>query len=162
MPSWQQKATGADAIARASVPPRVVWDPGMHRRLLHGNRESSVTALRGRSQGPNRGKARAEGASNTREGAVRLTDSTEEVGEQGGARRGGADGGKRWDREECGTAKHGPDTEPGSRVTSAGSHTRGRYQEQEGTPHGAPASCRHRLPAVGLRQFEEARSARRR
>src|ERR1700761_1357996 len=53
MPSWQQKATGADPIERGSVPPRVVWDPGMHRRLLHGNRESSVTALRGRSQGRN-------------------------------------------------------------------------------------------------------------
>src|SRR5215471_11229360 len=51
MPSWQQKATGADPIARGSVPPGVVWDPGMHRRLLHGNRESSVTALRGRLQG---------------------------------------------------------------------------------------------------------------
>jgi hypothetical protein len=53
MPSWQQKATGADAIARGSVPPRAVWDPGMHIRLLHGNRESSVTALRGRSRGRN-------------------------------------------------------------------------------------------------------------
>ena len=31
-----------------------------------------------------------------------------------------------WDQEECGTAKHGPDTEPGSRVTSTGPHTRGR------------------------------------
>ena len=52
-------------------------------------------------------------AEDERDGAVRLTDSTEEVGEQGGARRGGADGGKRWDREECGTAKHGPDTRAG-------------------------------------------------
>src|SRR6516165_10667753 len=101
-------------------------------------------------------------AEDERDGAVRLTDSTAEVGEQGGGRRGGADGGKRWDQKECGTAKHGPDTEPGSRVTSAGSHTRGRYQEQEGTPHGAPAPCRHRLPALGLLQLEEARSARRR
>src|SRR5216684_8378864 len=46
-----------------------------------------------------------------------------EAGEQSGAIRRGAGGGKRWDQEECGTAKHGPDTEPGSRVTSAGSHT---------------------------------------
>ena len=55
---------GADAVvaaegnrdgcdSAASVPPRVVWDPGMHIRLLHGNRESSVTALRGRSRGRN-------------------------------------------------------------------------------------------------------------
>ena len=31
---------------------------------------------------------------------------------------------------ECGPAEHGPDAEPGSHVTSAGSHTRRRYQEQ--------------------------------
>src|ERR1700739_1264104 len=37
-----------------------------------------------------------------------------------------------------------------------------RNREQEGTPHGAPAPCRHRLPAVGLLQLEEGRSARRR
>ena len=28
------------SIARGSVPPRVVWDPGMHIRLPHGNRTS--------------------------------------------------------------------------------------------------------------------------
>ena len=73
MPSWQQKATGADAIARGSVPPRVVWDPGMHIRLLHGNRESSVTAcdaVRGAATG--RPEVIAE---DERDGAVRLTDS---------------------------------------------------------------------------------------
>ena len=43
----------ADPIARGPVPPRVVWDPGMHIRLLHGNRESSVTALQSRLQGRN-------------------------------------------------------------------------------------------------------------
>src|SRR5215831_1032924 len=48
MPSWQQKATGADAIARGSVPPRVVWDPGMHIRLLHGRAQSPpCEAVRG-------------------------------------------------------------------------------------------------------------------
>ena len=31
---------------------------------------------------------------------------------QHGGARGGVDGGKRWDREECGTAKHGPDSVP--------------------------------------------------
>ncbi len=55
---------GADAVVAAEgnrggsdsarpVPPRVVWDPGMHIRLLHGNRESSVTALLSRLQGRN-------------------------------------------------------------------------------------------------------------
>src|ERR1700749_2023778 len=107
MPSWQQKATGADPIERGSVPPCVVWDPGMHRRLLHGNRESSVTPCEAvRRAATGRPEVIAE---DERDGAVRLTDSTEEVGEQGGARRGGADGGKRWDREECGTAKQGQD-----------------------------------------------------
>jgi len=41
---------------------------------------------------------------------------------------------------ECGTAKHGPDAEPGSRVTRAGPHTRSRHQEQTGQADGAPAS----------------------
>src|SRR5271166_220087 len=84
-------------------------------------------------------------ADDARDGAVRLTDSTEETGEQGGASRGGTGGGKRWDQEECGPAKHGPDPEPGRRVTGARTHTRGRQQEQEGTTHGASASRRHQL-----------------
>jgi hypothetical protein len=32
-------------------------------------------------------------------------------------------GGKRWDREECESAKHGPNSESGSRVPGAGQHT---------------------------------------
>ena len=44
MPSWQQKATGANPSLRGCAPPRVVWDPGMYIRRLHGNRESSATA----------------------------------------------------------------------------------------------------------------------
>ena len=47
---------------------------------------------------------------------VRLADSTCEAGEQSGTSRGGAGGGKQGDREECGTAKHGPNAEPGSRA----------------------------------------------
>ena len=35
----------------------------------------------------------------------------------------GSGGGKRWDQEECGLAKHGPDPEPGRRVTGARTHT---------------------------------------
>src|ERR1700688_473989 len=41
---------------------------------------------------------------------VRLIDSTCEAGEQSGAIHRGVGGGRRWDQEECGTAKHGPDT----------------------------------------------------
>ena len=62
----------------------------------------------------------------------RLAHSTDEVGEQSGVRRGGADGGKGWDRGECGVAKHGPDAEPGSCVTGASPHTRSCQQEQKG------------------------------
>ena len=39
------EATGSGPPARQFAPPRVVWDPGMYICLLHGNRESSVTAL---------------------------------------------------------------------------------------------------------------------
>ena len=55
-----------------------------------------------------------------------------------------------WDQEECGTAKHGPDTESGSRDTSAGPHTRSCNQEQEGEADSALASRQHRRFAVGL------------
>lgn len=41
---------------------------------------------------------------------------------------------------ECGTAKHGPDSEPGSRVTCAGPRTRGCKQESQGETDSAPAS----------------------
>src|SRR4029077_12374473 len=54
---------------------------------------------------------------------------------------------KGWGRGECGLAKHGPDTEPGSRVTGAGPHTRSRHQGQTGQADGAPASHQHRRPA---------------
>src|ERR1700737_2945659 len=70
--------------------------------------------------------------------------------EQSGAIRRGVGGGRRWDQEECGTAKHGPDTESGSRDTSAGPHTRSRNQEQEGEADSALASRQHRRSAVGL------------
>jgi hypothetical protein len=60
---------------------------------------------------PASGRRGAE-ADDVRAGEVTLTGSTDEVGEQHGCTRGGVDGGKRWDREECGTAKHGPDSVP--------------------------------------------------
>ena len=46
-----------------------------------------------------------------------------EADEQGGAIRGGAGGAKDGDRGECEPAKHGPDSEPGNRVTGVGTHT---------------------------------------
>src|SRR5215211_8910800 len=83
-----------------------------------------------------------------------------EAGEQSGTSRGGAGGGKQWDQEECETAKHGPDAEPGSRVTGAGSHTWSCHQGQEGEAHSAPAPHHGRRPAAGLLQSEEARGSR--
>src|SRR5260370_34795212 len=84
----------------------------MHARSLRGNREiSSLTAGGGMRRRPASGRRGAE-ADDVRAGEVTLTGSTDEVGEQNGLARGGVDGGKRWDREECGTAKHGPDSAP--------------------------------------------------
>src|SRR6202521_4791312 len=84
----------------------------MHARSLHGNRElSSLTAGGFMRRRPALGRRGAE-ADDVRTGEVTLTGSTDEVGEQNGLARGGVDGGKRWDREECGTATHGPDSVP--------------------------------------------------
>src|SRR5262249_39246286 len=57
---------------------------------------------------------------------------------------------------ECGTAKHGPDAEPGSRVTGAVPHTRSRHREQTGQANGALASSHRRCFAAsffGLKKF---------
>ena len=53
-------------------------------------------------------------ADDERDEEVRLIDSTCEASEQSGAIHCGVGGGRRWDQEECGTAKHGPDAESGS------------------------------------------------
>src|SRR6516162_2654715 len=54
------------------------------------------------------------------------SSSSYEAGEQGGAIRRGAGGAKGWDQGECKPAAHGPDAEPGNRVTGAGAHTSNR------------------------------------
>src|SRR6202048_4582796 len=58
------------------------------------------------------------------DGEVGPARSSEEASEQSGLGRCGARGAKGRGRGECGAAKHGPDAEPGSRVTRAGPHTR--------------------------------------
>ena len=65
------------------------------------------------------------------------SSSSCEAGEQGGAIRRRAGGAKGWDQGECKPAAHGPDAEPGNRVTGAGAHTSNRK-----------AICRH-SPEVG-------------
>src|SRR5260370_24014153 len=82
-------------------------------------------------------------ADDERDEEVRLIDSTCEAGEQSGAVHGGVGGGRRWDQEECGTAKHGPDTESGSRDTSAGPHTRSCILEREVETYSAIPSRLH-------------------
>src|SRR5215472_7479547 len=69
---------------------------------------------------------------------------------------GGARGAKGRGQGECGTAEHGPDAEPGSRVTGAVPHTRSRHQEQTGQANGALASSHRRCFAAsffGLKKF---------
>src|SRR5271154_5149360 len=73
--------------------------------------------------GPHReGEDRAV-ADDARTWGVRLRHSSCEADEQSGAIRRGAGGAKGGVRGECEPAKHGPDTEPGNRVTGAGAHT---------------------------------------
>jgi hypothetical protein len=55
----QQKATWRRSLSRDVCQPRVVEDPGMHTRLLHGNREISIAdpvsrggGIVGEGQGP--------------------------------------------------------------------------------------------------------------
>jgi hypothetical protein len=79
-------------------------------------------------------------ADDEREGEVGPARRSEEASEQSGLGRCGARGAKGRGQGECGAAKHGPDAEPGSRVTRAGPHTRSRHQEQTGQADGAPAS----------------------
>ena len=85
-----------------------------------------------------------------------------EASEQSGLGCGGARGAKGRGQGECGTAKHGPDAEPGSRVTGTGPHTRSRHQEQTGQADGAPASSHHRCFAGELLRSEEVHRAWRR
>src|SRR5882757_4081016 len=93
----------------------------MYAHLLRGNRDIFVTALGGSSRAAS---GRPEAVADDERGEeVRLADNTCEAGEQSGTPRCGAGGGKQRDREKCGTAKHGPNAEPGSRVTGAGPHT---------------------------------------
>ena len=65
------------------------------------------------------------------------------LGEQGRATGRGAGGAKGGGQGECGPAKHVPGTEPGKRVTSAGTHTASRKAKEEGTVHRAPPPRQH-------------------
>src|SRR4051812_8634333 len=71
----------------------------MYVHLVRGNRDLFVTALGGSSRAAS---GRPEAVADDERGKeVRLADSTCEAGEQSGASRGGAGGGKQWDQEDC-------------------------------------------------------------
>src|ERR1039457_5012426 len=73
--------------------------------------------------GPYREGANKAEAGDPRTGGVSPRNSSGEAAEQGGAIRCGAGGAKGGGRGECEPAKHGPDSEPGNRVTGVGAHT---------------------------------------
>src|ERR1035437_6633880 len=73
-----------------------------------------------------------------------------ETDEQSGAIRCGAGGAKGGDQGECEPAKHGPDTEPGNRATSAGAHTAKSKAKEEGEVHVAPPPHQHRSARRGV------------
>src|SRR5215213_6313044 len=80
---------------------------------------------------------------------VRPAHSTGEAAEQTRARTGrGGRGGKGRGRGNRGAAKHGPDAEPGRRVTGAGPRTGSGEAEQAGTVHRADAP--HHAGPAGL------------
>src|ERR1700692_3028885 len=133
-----QKATRRVSISQDTRRPRVVVDPGMRRSLLPGNREISIAVPASRA-GTLSGWPEAV-ADNECEGEVGPARGSVEASEQSGLGSGGARGAKGQGQGECGTAKHGPDAEPGSRVTGAGPHTRRRHQEQTGQADGASAA----------------------
>src|SRR6516162_1930277 len=90
--------------------------------------------------------------------AMEKSDSSkvvEEESEQSSISCRGACGTKGRGQGECGPANRGPDAEPGSRVTSAGSHTSSRHQEQKREADGASTSHRHKHVARKLPRLEE-------
>src|SRR5215472_9448819 len=80
-------------------------------------------------------------ADNARTREVGPRHSSWEAGEQSGAIRRGVGGAKGGDQGECVPAKHVPDTEPGKRVTGAGTHTAsiGRHTPEVGAVCGKAA-----------------------
>src|ERR1035438_6121030 len=98
------------AISRAPRRPGVVEDTGMCGSSLRGNREiprPTTGTLPIWSASGRRGAV----ADDARTWGVRLRHSSCEADEQGGAICCGAGGAKGGGQGECGTAKHGPDTE---------------------------------------------------
>src|SRR5882672_8874300 len=73
-----------------------------------------------------------------------------EADEQGRATGCGVGGAKGGGRGECESAKHGPGTVPGDRVTGAAAHTASCKAKEEGEVHRALPSRQYRSPRRGI------------
>ena len=93
---------------------------------------------------------------------VRPVHSTREAAEQTRATGRGGRGGKGRGRGNRGAAKHGPDAEPGRRVTGAGPRTRSGEAEQAGTVHRADAPPDAGPAGLGLPSAQAEGCSRRR
>jgi hypothetical protein len=114
--SVPQKAARRVSISRDTCRARVVVDPACAEACCTGTGRSPLRSppvvagtLSGRPEAV---------ADDERDGEVGPARSSGEASEQGGLGRCAARGAKGRGQGECGPAKHGPDAEPGSRVTS--------------------------------------------
>src|SRR5450759_3941540 len=125
------------ALTQALGQPGVVEEPGMCGRSLLGNREiswlASATCVQHWSVSGRRGAV----ADDVRSGEVCRRHSSCEAEEQSRATGCGGGGAKGGGRGECESAKHGPGTVPGNRVTGAEAHTASCKAKEEGEVHRA-------------------------
>ena len=145
----RRKATRTGASARAPGRPGVVEEPGMCGSSLYGNREIPRLTSRGEATWSASGR-RGAVADDARTREVRLRHSSWEADEQSRATGCGAGGAKGGGQGECGPAKHVPGTEPGKRVTGAGTHTTSRKAKEEGAVHLAPPPHQRRTTPAGV------------
>ncbi len=116
---WREGNTGRDDM-RDPVCSGGVKEPGMCGHSPRENRETSGRSLLGSEAA----LAEATGKVSSRTPVVQFPrgvgrcSSTEEVGEQGGGRPGGVDGGKDTDQEEASEGGRVSDPEPSKRVDS--------------------------------------------
>src|SRR5258706_11754183 len=84
--------------------------------------------------------------------AVKPTNKAERSAAEPVEPRAGAEG-------ECGPAQHGPSTEPGNRVTGAGTHTASSKARKEGEDHHAPPPRQHDASRTGVPRTQRGRGS---
>src|SRR5271157_465931 len=97
-----------------------------HVRTLFAREPGDLAIDRSATAAESASGRRGAVADDARSREVRPCHSSWEADEQSGAIRRGAGGAKGRGQGECEPAKHGPGTEPGSRVTGAGAHAESR------------------------------------